>query len=81
MEFKFNINGSIEALATEENKAFLTKVGGNLQQFGDSKIEKVGNIYHVVDNDGHPCRACRKYVKSFFLIEDEIICYTCITEK
>lgn len=81
MEFKFNTNGSIEALATDENKMFLNQVGGNLQQFGDSKIEQVGDIYHIYDEDGHPCRACRKYVKDFFLVEDEIICRTCLMEK
>lgn len=81
MEFKFNTNGSIETLATNENKTFLNQVGGNLQQFGDSRIEQVGDIYHIYDADGHQCRACREYFKYFFLVEDEIICRNCLTEK
>ena len=86
MNIKFNKDGTIEGLATEDTKDFLSRLG-LIEDFGKSTVtpfysDHMQRIYKVYDESGHECSKCFHHKHYFWLVEkgDEhfICCCSCL---
>jgi hypothetical protein len=73
MNIRFNSDGTIEGLATEDTKNFLSRLG-LVEDFGTSTVipfyeDHTQRIYKIYDESGHECSECNKLKQYFWLIE------------
>ncbi len=85
LDIIINPDGTIEGLATEETRIFLSKLG-EISEFGDSTVTLLVKhedylIYEVHDEHGHECSLCKKLTHDFILTKtldsEKIMCKNC----
>ncbi len=81
MNIRFNHDGTIEGLATEDTKAFLSRLG-LIEDFGESTVtlfssDHMQKIYKVYDESGHDCSQCFQHKQSFWLVEEGTTHFLC----